>query len=110
MMDRFSSRLLGRFRDSLHFRDCLGRLEGGRFEEGPLSVSDLVGNSDAERLGAVLKVVLDPLRAGSHCPSQLGAIAISAMSRAARRHRSGVAGSRSGSWRFRPLPHAAAMG
>ena len=42
------------FNDSLPYRVCLVRLE-----EGPLLVSNLVGNSDQARLGAAVRVVFE---------------------------------------------------
>jgi len=42
------------FRDNLPYRVCLVQLD-----EGPLLVSNLVGNSDNARLGAVVEVVFD---------------------------------------------------
>jgi uncharacterized OB-fold protein len=44
------------YKDSLPYRVCLVRLE-----EGPLLVSNLVGDSDNAKLGAAVKVVFEPV-------------------------------------------------
>ncbi len=51
------------FNDSLPYRVCLVRLD-----EGPLLVSNLVGDSDNARLGAAVKVVFEPVADGLTLP------------------------------------------